>query len=152
MGVSIKLLLSDEEKSQLRRVKVRVNELYTFDTEQIAQMLNISNTRAKALKGLAEFQTVPSIGYKLAEKLVYKLNIFSLTEIKDKNPAALFDELEQKLTVWTDSCVEDQIRCVVHYANNPKCHKQWFDFTEERKAYREKVGFPENRPKNAWYT
>lgn len=47
MGVSIKLPLSDEEKSQLRRVKVRVNELYTFDTEQIAQMLNISTQELK---------------------------------------------------------------------------------------------------------
>ncbi|WP_231572536.1 helix-hairpin-helix domain-containing protein [Halobacillus sp. BBL2006] len=86
---------------------------------------------------MAEFQTVPSIGYKLAEKWVFKLDIFSLSEIKDKNAPQLFDQLVKQLGVWTDSCVEDQIRCVINYANDPESSKQWFDFTKERKAYRE---------------
>ncbi|MDG5786261.1 helix-hairpin-helix domain-containing protein [Evansella sp. AB-P1] len=125
MGSNTKLPLTHEEKSKLRKANV--------------------------LKGLAEFQTVPSVGYKLAEKLVFKLYLFSLSQIKDKNAAQLFDQLEKELGVWTDSCVEDQIRCVVNYANDPKSNKQWFDFTEERKAYRGMNGFPQNRPINAWY-
>lgn len=151
MSSYTKLPLTNVEKSKLRRAKVKISEIHTFNKEQIAQMLNISVEKARTLKGLADFQNVPSIGYKLAEKLVFKLNIFSISEIQKKNGAELFDELEKKLGVWTDSCVEDQIRCVVNYANNPKCNKQWFDFTDERKAYREKVGFPENRPIKAWY-
>ncbi|WP_233549531.1 helix-hairpin-helix domain-containing protein [Lysinibacillus yapensis] len=71
--------------------------------------------------------------------------------MKDKNGADLFDELEQRLNVWTDSCVEDQIRCVINYANDSNSSLQWFDFTSERKNYREKVGYPERRPKTAWY-
>ena len=114
-------------------------------------MMDISVERAMIIKGLAEFQNVPSIGYKLAEKLVYKLNIYSLEEIKNKNGAELFNELERRLNVWTDSCVEDQIRCVINYANHPESNLQWFDFTNERKHYREKMGYPEKRPKTAWY-
>ena len=85
------------------------------------------------IKGLADFQHVPSIGYKLAEKLVYNLNIYSLEEIKAKNGAELFDELERRLNVWTDSCVEDRIRWVIHYANDSTSNRQWFDFANERK-------------------
>ncbi|MCA1010593.1 helix-hairpin-helix domain-containing protein [Halobacillus halophilus] len=75
------------------------------------------------------------MGFQLAEKLVFKLDIYELAEIKDKNAAELFDQLEKQLGVWTDSCVEDQIRCVINYANHPDSRKQWFDFTEERKEY-----------------
>lgn len=148
---SYTLPLTDMEKRKLRKAKVKISELHTFDQEQIAQILDLPVETAKKLKGLADFQSVPSIGYKLAEKLVYQLNLFSLSEMKEKDPAKLFDELEQKLGVWTDSCVEDQIRCVVHYANNPDSSKQWYDFTDERKSYRKKVGFPVNRPIKAWY-
>ncbi|WP_088103058.1 helix-hairpin-helix domain-containing protein [Halalkalibacter urbisdiaboli] len=151
MGLNIKLPLTHEEKLKLRKAKVKISEIHTLSEKQIVHMLSISLEKAQVLKGLAEFQTVPSIGYKLAEKLVFKLSVFSLSDIKDKNGAQLFDQLEKQLGVWTDGCVEDQIRCVINHANNPKSSKQWFDFTEERKAYREIVGYPENRPIKAWY-
>ncbi|WP_188207215.1 helix-hairpin-helix domain-containing protein [Alkalibacillus aidingensis] len=60
-------------------------------------MLDVTLERANVLKGLADFQSVPSIGYKLAEKLVFELSIFSLSKIKDHDGAKLFAELEQKL-------------------------------------------------------
>ncbi|WP_163972000.1 helix-hairpin-helix domain-containing protein [Oceanobacillus halotolerans] len=151
MASTTKLPLTREEKLKLRKAKVKISELHTFNTEQIAYMLNISLEKAKIYNGLAQFQTVPSIGYQLAEKLVFNLSIFSLAEIKDKSGAQIFDQLEKQLGVWTDSCVEDQIRCVINYANNPMSSKKWFDFTDERKAYREKMGYPENRPIKAWY-
>ncbi|WP_188454819.1 helix-hairpin-helix domain-containing protein [Virgibacillus oceani] len=145
------LPLTADEKAKLRKAKIKIGEVHTLDTEQLIRLLNISDERAKVLKGLAEFQLVPSIGSKLAEKLVYRLNFYELDELKDKNGAELFDKLEQSLGVWTDSCVEDQIRCIVHYANAPGSARQWFDFTKERKEYREKVGYPKDRPKKAWY-
>nr|WP_198041798.1 helix-hairpin-helix domain-containing protein [Paenibacillus larvae] len=43
-------------------------------------------------------------------------------------------------------CVEDQFRLVVYYANNPESNKKWWDFTEERKHYRETNGYPSDRP------
>ena len=146
-----KLPLTQNEKTKLRKAKVKISEVHMFNIDQLVQMMDISVERAMIIKGLAEFQNVPSIGYKLAEKLVYKLNIYSLEEIKDKNGAELFNELERRLNVWTDSCVEDQIRCVINYANDSNSSLQWFDFTNERKHYREKVGYPETRPKTAWY-
>jgi len=145
------LPLTQNEKTKLRKSKVKISKVHTFSVDKLVQMMDISVEKARIIKGLAEFQNVPSIGYKLAEKLVYKLNIYSLNEIKDKNGADLFDELEQRLNVWTDSCVEDQIRCVINYANDSNSSLQWFDFTNERKNYREKVGYPETRPKTAWY-
>ncbi|WP_164670829.1 helix-hairpin-helix domain-containing protein [Virgibacillus doumboii] len=146
-----KLPLTPNEKAKLRKAKLKISEIHTQRVEQLIEILNVPNERAKELLGLAEFQLVPSIGHKLAEKLVYQLNIFSMEEIKNKNGAKLLDKLEKRLGVWTDSCVEDQIRCVVSYANAPNPDVQWFDFTEERKRYREKVGYPEDRPVKAWY-
>ncbi|MFB1049399.1 helix-hairpin-helix domain-containing protein [Paraliobacillus sp. JSM ZJ581] len=151
MSSYTKLPLTDGEKDKLRKAKVKIRELHTFNKEHIAVLLDVSYERANILKGLADFQSVPSIGLKLAEKLVFELKLFSLSEIKEKNGAKLFDELEQQLGVWTDSCVEDQIRCVIYFANNPKSSKQWFDFTEERKTYRNKIGFPKNRPITPWH-
>lgn len=63
----------------------------------------------------------------------------------------LFNSLELKLGCWTDPCVEDQIMCIIHHANNPESEKQWFDFTNERKLYRQKFGYPKSRPTLAWY-
>ncbi|MFZ0371557.1 MAG: helix-hairpin-helix domain-containing protein [Halobacillus sp.] len=151
MGSRIKLPLTNEEKALLRKSKVKISDLHHFNIEDIASMLNTTFFKASTLKGLSEFQTVPSIGYQLAEKLVFKLNLYTLAEIKDKSAAELFDLLEKQLGVWTDSCVEDQIRCVINYANHPDSRKQWFDFTEERKEYRELYGFPDDRPAKAWY-
>ncbi|UTI41029.1 hypothetical protein [Niallia sp. RD1] len=99
MSSNPKLRLTQNEKTKLRKAKVKISEVHTLSTEQLAQMLNIPDERARTVKGLAEFQTVPSIGYK----------------------------------------------------NDPNSSKQWFDFTNERKKYREKVGYPEGRPKTAWY-
>lgn len=151
MAHSVTLPLTDEEKSQLRKHKVRADDVCEMDTVELAEVLSVSTMRARALKGLAEFQRVPSIGYKLAEKLVFQLHTYSLEEIRDRNAAYVFNELEQVLGVWTDSCVEDQIRCVIHHANNPGSSKKWYDFTKERKAYREHNGYPDDRPTVAWY-
>ncbi|WP_272032402.1 helix-hairpin-helix domain-containing protein [Oceanobacillus kimchii] len=151
MGSNTKLPLTSDEKVKLRKAKVKIMELHSLKKEHIAEILEVSLERARVLKGLADFQSVPSIGAKLAEKLVFELEVFSLSEVKEKNAPNLFDELEQELGVWTDSCVEDQLRCVIHFANNPDSKKQWFDFTEERKSYRNKVGFSKNRPIIAWY-
>ena len=130
---------------------MKLGEVHLLDIDQLAELFHSSTERAKVLKGLAEFQTVPSIGNKLADKVVNVLKIYSLKEIESQNAATLFDRLERRLGVWTDGCVEDQIRCVVHYANDRRSTKQWFDFTDERKKYRAEQGYPHDRPERAWY-
>ncbi|MBP1949645.1 helix-hairpin-helix domain-containing protein [Virgibacillus litoralis] len=151
MSSNPKLDLSQTEKAQLRRAKIKISEVHTYSEQELSQILGISDERAQTVKALAEFQEVPYIGYELAEKLVHHLDIYSLKELKDKSGAELFDELEQRLGVWTDPCVEDQLRCAVNFANSKSSSKKWFDFTNERKDYREKLGYPEGRPKKAWY-
>jgi Pathogenicity locus len=146
-----KLPLSQEEKQILRKMKVKLSDFHKLGTEEIKDMFDVSNERAKTLKGLATFQQVPSIGYELAYKLVNYLSYFSLEQIKTENWADVFHNLELKLGCWTDSCVEDQIICIIHYANYPESEKQWFDFTAERKLYRQQNGYPISRPKIAWY-
>lgn len=150
-GMNPTLPLTQNERMQLRKANVRIKEIHTLTTSEIAQILHVSNERAKVYKGLTDFQSVPSIGFQLADKLVSILKIYSLNEIKNQNSSDLFNELEQCLGVWTDSCVEDQIRCVIHYANHPNSNKKWFNFTEERKKHRAIIGYPKNRPKKAWY-
>ncbi|HLQ72428.1 MAG TPA: helix-hairpin-helix domain-containing protein [Bacillota bacterium] len=145
------LPLTDVERNSLRKAKIKIGDIHRLEAEQLAHLLSISLKRARMLKGLADFQRVPSIGCKLAEKLVYQLHIFSLEDIKDKQAACVFDDLEKALGVWTDSCVEDQIRCVIYYANHPGSDRKWHDFTEERKDYRMRTGYPEDRPTVAWY-
>ncbi|MCA1010594.1 hypothetical protein [Halobacillus halophilus] len=51
MGATTKLPLTKEEKSLLRKSKVKVSDIHHFTTEQLASMLTIPLTRAAALKG-----------------------------------------------------------------------------------------------------
>ncbi len=146
-----KLPLIEVERSLLRKAKIKFQDIHKFEPTELASVLNGTIQRANELIGLADFQQVPSIGLKLAEKIVYHLRIYSLREMKEKDGAKLLDELEVALGVWTDPCVEDQLRCVIHYANHPDSNKQWFHFTEERKAFRSVHGYPRTRPSKAWY-
>ncbi|MFD1020982.1 helix-hairpin-helix domain-containing protein [Thalassobacillus hwangdonensis] len=145
-----KLPLSHEEKQILRKNKIKLGDVHNLKAKAIRDLLGVSMDRANTLVGLAQFQQVPSIGHELASKLV-SLGYYDFQQIKTENWAEVFHDLEMKLGCWTDPCVEDQIICVINYANNPGSEKQWFDFTAERKSYRKQHGYPASRPKVAWY-
>lgn len=144
------LPLTADERSRLRKARLKISQIHTLGIKEISQHLNISDQRARKIKGWADFQLVPSVGFGLADKLVRYLQIYRLEDIKNENPAQLFDLLEKEMGVRTDGCVEDQIRCVIHFANNKKIPKKRFDFTDERKAYRVTNGFPSDRPEKSW--
>lgn len=146
----IKLSLSDDEKQRLRANKVKIAGILDFAVDELAVMLDVPFERAKELHALAEFQTIPSIGIRFAEDLIF-LGRYSISELKETSGAALLDEYEFKKGYWIDPCVEDQFRLAVYYANTHDATKNWWDFTEERKAYRMKNGYPANRPKAAWH-
>lgn len=146
-----KLPLSQGEKQILREKKIKLSDFHKLKVEEIIDLFEASDVRANKLKGLAEFQQVPSIGYELAYKLVEHLGYYSLEQLKTENWADVFHQLELKLGCWTDPCVEDQIICIIHYANHPESQKQWFDFTAERKIFRQQNGYLTSRPKIAWY-
>lgn len=109
-------------------------------------MLGCTEERAKYLIALSQFQTIPSVGPDLA-KHVIDLGYYSLAELKGREPAKLFDQLEQLYGYRLDPCVEDSIRLIVHNAETSHSEKRWWDFTEERKLYRHKYGYPDTRPK-----
>ncbi|KYD05482.1 Pathogenicity locus [Heyndrickxia sporothermodurans] len=144
-----KLMLTEVEREALRKNKIRLHEIADIDVGVLHDLLGGTLERAKELKASAEFQMIPSIGPKFSEDLM-KIGFFSLDELKGNDGAELVDRMEQFYGVWLDPCVEDQCRLVVHYAEQPSSTKQWWDFTEERKQYRAKYGYPSNRPAKSW--
>lgn len=147
---NIKLPLTDREKANLRKHKIKMANIPDLSTEELQVLLNVSAERAQEIYALATFQTVPSVGIKFAKDLVF-LGYDSLTELKQKDGATLTDEYEQKLGYRVDPCVEDQFRLVVNFANTKDATKTWCDFTEERKKFRAANGYPESRPQKAWF-
>ena len=138
------------EKKKLRSNKTKLKEVHHLSLDELQQLLNISKIRAMELRALSEFQSLPSVGIRFAHDLI-SLGFYSLDDIKKKDPAKLLDRFEQQVGAWIDPCVEDQFRLVVYYANHPSSSAHWWDFTAERKAFRQANGYPADRPKRAWY-
>lgn len=134
--MTVKLYLTDLERKKLRSAKIKIADLHLLRPDELAKATQCTFERARTLTGLATFQQIPSIGYRMAYNLVHYLNIYTLHEIKDYDPKTLFESLEVKVGERIDPCVEDQIRCIIYYANNPESNKKWYDFTEQRKAER----------------
>lgn len=147
---NIKLPLTDIEKANLRKHKIKITNVRDFTPDELGVLLNATPERAKEIYALAEFQIIPSVGIKCAEDLVF-LGYYSLNELKQKDGAQLTDEYEQKKGYWIDPCVEDQFRLVVYFANTKDKKKSWWDFTEERKKFRTESGYPKSRPQKAWF-
>ncbi|MER2118942.1 MAG: helix-hairpin-helix domain-containing protein [Solibacillus sp.] len=145
-----KLPLTSEERMNLRKCKVKLNEIALMDIQQLTACLQSTYERAKYLRGLAQFQAIPSIGPKLAQ-WVTELGYYSLEELKNKDGADLTNRLEEQFGYWEDPCVEDSLRCIVHHANYSNSEKSWWHFTDERKQYRELNGYPDSRPTTPWH-
>jgi hypothetical protein len=92
---NIKLPLTDVERANLRKNKIKIANILDFARDELEVLLNATTERAKEIYALAEFQTVPSVGIKFAEDLVF-LGYYSLNELKNKNGAKLTDEYELK--------------------------------------------------------
>ena len=145
-----RLALTSSEKKTLRRNGITLKDIPDSPVSRLQFALGGSVIRAMEIKALTEFQSLPSIGPKFAHDLVL-LGYYSLEELKDKDPAKLFNDFERLIGAWADPCIEDQFRLVVHHANNPTSESNWWDFTAERKNYREQKGYPRSRPTKAWY-
>ncbi len=139
-----------QEKRKLRANKIKLSEIHHHSVENLRAILGISKIRAMELRALSEFQTIPSIGVGFAQDLI-SLGYYSIQELKGKDPAKLVDRLERQLGAWIDPCVEDQMRLCIHYAEHFDNRVNWWDFTKERKAFRQQYGYPANRPKTPWH-
>lgn len=62
----IKLPLTAVEKVNLRKNKIRIVDILDFATEVLEVLLNATAERAKEIRALAEFQTVPPVAIKFA--------------------------------------------------------------------------------------
>ncbi len=147
---SPKLPLTDEERTALRKAKIKLMEVAALSPKTLAEKIDIPHERARYLVGMATFQRIPSIGPNLAHNVVGDLSFYNYEQIKDEKGEKLIIDLEKLYGVWMDPCVEDCLRCVIHHANHPDSQKNWWDFTSERKAYRQTHGYPEDRPTKAW--
>lgn len=146
---NIKLELSDIESKNLRKNKIKKSEILEYASDELEVLLNVSETRAKEIYALSDFQRIPSIGIEFAKDLVF-LGYYSVEELNGKSGANLTDQYEKKKGYKTDPCVEDQFRLAVYFAKNEDYSKKWWDFTSERKEYRTEFGYPKNRPKTNW--
>ena len=146
---NIKLELSNNERTNLRKNKIKKSEILEYSSEELAGLLNVSELRAKEIYALADFQQIPSIGIEFAKDLI-SLGYYRVEELNGKNGAELTDDYEKKKGFKTDPCVEDQFRLAVEFAKHKDYSKNWWDFTNERKEYRTKIGYPNNRPKINW--
>ena len=145
-----RLALTSSEKATLRSQGIKLKDIASSSVELLRSALKTSTVRAMEIKALSEFESIPSVGSKFAHDLV-SLGYYSLDQLKNKKPAKLYGELELMIGAWADPCLEDQFRLVVHYANNPTSKMNWWDFTTERKKYREKHGYSSKRPVKPWY-
>ncbi|MFK8055221.1 MAG: helix-hairpin-helix domain-containing protein [Saprospiraceae bacterium] len=145
-----KLPLTNDERSLLRKHKVKVAEVNELATSELAEMLYTSQLRAQKLRAHATFQAIPSIGPKFAEDLIL-IGKYDLESLTGTTGAELLNTFERHNGVWTDPCVEDQFRLAVHVAKTGDYSKQWPDFTAERKAFRAKHGYPKDRPTKPWH-
>ncbi|WP_424002471.1 helix-hairpin-helix domain-containing protein [Maribacter sp. IgM3_T14_3] len=146
---NIQLDLSDSERKNLRKNKVKKSEILEYACDELAVLLNVSEVRAKEIYALAGFQQIPSIGIEFAKDLIF-LGYYKVEELNGKSGAELTDHYEKKKGYKTDPCVEDQFRLAVDFAKNKDYSKKWWDFTNDRKEYRTTVGYPKDRPKINW--
>ena len=142
----MKLPLSEMERKCLRKKRIRINQILTKSTEELKEILNCSTERAMELKGLLDFQQIPSIGLGAAKMMVHVLKFYAVNDVRNENPADLFDRYEKLVGCRVDPCVEDQFRCIVCHANELNSVLEWPDFTDERKEYRNQYGYPPDRP------
>jgi hypothetical protein len=146
---NVKLELSESERKNLRKNKIKKSEILEYASDELAVLLNIPEVRAKEIYALADFQQIPSIGIEFAKDLVF-LGFYSVEELHEKSGAELTDHYEKKKGYKTDPCVEDQFRLAVDFAKNRDFSKKWWDFTNDRKKYRIEIGYPKDRPKINW--
>lgn len=150
MKTNIKLPLSASEKAILRKHKIKIADILNYAPDELEVLLNTTPERTRELFALAEFQTIPSVGIRFAEDLVF-MGYYSIDDLKGKDGAVLTDEYERKKGYRIDPCLEDQFRLAVYFAKTKDASKRWWDFTEARKQYRAANGYPDSRPTKAWH-
>ena len=85
-----KINLTEAEKKKLRSNKFKISDLTTLAVDEIEVILEVSFARAREIHAFAEFQSIPSIGIRFAEDLIF-LGYYTLEELKTRDAAELLD-------------------------------------------------------------
>ncbi|UOK56514.1 helix-hairpin-helix domain-containing protein [Bacillus sp. OVS6] len=80
--------LTDKEREQLRKGKIRLSEIKEMKANKLAALIEVPNERARELIGLAVFQSIPSVGPKLAHNLAVDLGFSALEDVKNRRRRA----------------------------------------------------------------
>jgi hypothetical protein len=76
---------------------------------------------------ITKFQTIPSIGSKLAAIFVDELGFKKIAELKNKIPEDLFLKLSALRNEKQCRCVLYTFRCAIAFAQKPH-QKNWWEF------------------------
>ncbi|MCW9709012.1 helix-hairpin-helix domain-containing protein [Fodinibius salsisoli] len=87
-------------------------------------------------QSIKELSTIPGVGKSIANDL-WKINIKSISDLKDRSPGNLYDLSNQKAGVVQDRCLLYVFRCAVYFANTPKWQREkeklkWWNWKDEK--------------------
>ena len=86
------------------------------------------------LAAIKEFQTIPGVGRIIAEDF-WRLGLRQVSDLKGRNPEALYDRLCELQRTKVDRCMLYVMRCAVYFASTakPKAERlKWWNWKDRR--------------------
>lgn len=114
----MKLTLSPEERSKLRRQKIAVGKLAGMDPQLLSELCVLSLQRCRYLVAMADFQALAGVGPAAAQDL-WDLGCRSLSDVAQGDPVDMYNELCIQVDTELDPCVEDVFRCAIAQVRDP---------------------------------
>jgi hypothetical protein len=101
-------------------------------------------TLDKRARALRELREIPGIGPSVALDL-YSLGIRRVSDLKRKNPEALYRQLEKQTGSHQDRCVLYTFRCAAYFARTPRPSPRllkWWNWMDPPKPGAKGTGGP----------
>ena len=86
------------------------------------------------LKAIKELMVIPGIGKSIAEDLT-NIGIYSVEDLKGKNPEKLYDQSNKYEGVIQDRCLLYTFRCAVYFAEGGRDSEKlkWWNWKDNKK-------------------
>jgi len=85
---------------------------------------------------LKEFRTLPGVGKSIAEDL-WNMGFRSTSELKNKNPEKLYNQINQLYGKRIDRCMLYVFRCIVYYTSNKNHNPKlllWWNWSDKKQT------------------
>jgi hypothetical protein len=95
-------------------------------------VLNTFNMKITKKDVLKNFQTIPGVGKAISEDL-WSLGLRKISDMKGKNPEALYEKLCKIQHSKIDRCMLYVLRCAVYFASNSRHEKEalkWWNWKD----------------------